>query len=31
VLEALKVPRRTLNEKMTRFNLDRSQFIGSSE
>lgn len=31
VLEALKVPRRTLNEKMTRFNLDRSQFTGSSE
>jgi two-component system C4-dicarboxylate transport response regulator DctD len=30
VLEYLKIPRRTLNEKMVRFNLDRAQFVGSS-
>jgi two-component system C4-dicarboxylate transport response regulator DctD len=30
-LEALKIPRRTLNEKMTRFNLDRSQFLDTAE
>ena len=30
VLEALKIPRRTLNEKMARFGLDRIQFTASS-
>ena len=31
VLNALKIPRRTLNEKMVRFNLDRTQFVDSGD
>jgi two-component system C4-dicarboxylate transport response regulator DctD len=30
VLNALKIPRRTLYDKMDRFKLDRTQFVGSS-
>lgn len=31
VVEALQIPRRTLNEKMARFNLERAQFINSTD
>jgi two-component system, NtrC family, C4-dicarboxylate transport response regulator DctD len=31
VLNALKIPRRTLYDKMDRFKLDRTRFVGSSD